>query len=455
MFFTSSNPATETEFAKHRALDTKDVFDTVSRANDGQKIWGRRPLEERAEILRRLANILERDITDVATLITHEMGKPITQSIAEVQKCAVVCRYMADAALHVLAPELQAIDGATATITYEPLGVILAIMPWNFPLWQFFRFAAPALIAGNSILVKHAPSTWGSAVKAVAMCHEAGVPIEVVQCLLVEVHRVEAVIIDPRVHAVTFTGSTAGGLAVAEAAGRALKKCVLELGGNDAYIVCNDANLDVAVDACVASRCNNSGQSCIAAKRFLVHESVIEEFASRVAKRFDALVVGDPMDPATEIGPLATKDLRNNLLDQILDALDKGAYLSTKRQINETPEIGHYLCPVLLSGVSLDSRLFTEETFGIAIGVFPFSTDEEAVKLANNSQYGLGAAVFSADESRAKQIAARIDCGMVAINDYVRSDVRLPFGGKKMSGYGRELGVAGMREFVNIKVIHG
>ncbi len=455
MFFTSINPATETQFAKHRDLGTKDVFNTVGRANDGQKTWGRRPLEERAEILRRLADILDRETMDAATLITQEMGKPITQSIAEVQKCAAVCRYMADAALHALAPEPQALDGGKATITYEPLGVILAIMPWNFPLWQFFRFAAPALVAGNSILVKHAPSTWGSAVKAVAMCHEAGVPLEVVQCLLVEVHRVEGVILDPRVHAVTFTGSTAGGLAVAEAAGRAMKKCVLELGGNDAYIVCNDADLDVTVNACVASRCNNGGQSCIAAKRFIVHESVIKEFTFRVARRFDALVVGDPMDPATDIGPMATRDLRNNLLDQILDALDKGAYLATKRHVNETPDIGHYLCPVLLSEVPLDSRLFTEETFGIASGVFQFSTDEEAIELANNSQYGLGAAVFSADEARARSIVSRIECGVVAINDYVRSDPRLPFGGKKMSGYGRELGIAGLREFVNIKVIHG
>ncbi|MBL0322577.1 MAG: NAD-dependent succinate-semialdehyde dehydrogenase [Ignavibacteria bacterium] len=453
MRFTSINPASEDVVASFGEMDPKDVHDMVGRAYTEQKIWAQCSFEHRARIVSRLADILMRDIEVSAALITQEMGKPIGQSRSEILKCAETCRYIAALAPTALATEELLIDGSVADITYAPLGVVVAIMPWNFPFWQFFRFAAPALMAGNGIILKHAPSTFGCAINIVEVCREAGIPDDLVQCVMIDVPQIEVLIGDARVRAVTFTGSTRGGEAVAQIAGRHIKKVVLELGGNDAYIVCDDADLGVAVDACVVGRCLNAGQSCIAAKRFIVHASIADEFTKRVAARFDAMVVGDPMDPATEIGPIARADLRDTLLDQLQHSMMEGARQVTKRSVNDIPKRGFYVPPVLIDNITTQSRLFREEVFGPVASVIAFNSDEEAVELANDSRYGLGAAVFSQDLDRARALAERIECGMVAINDFVRSDMRLPFGGTRYSGYGRELGVAGVREFTNIKVI--
>lgn len=453
MRFTSIDPATEDVVASFDETDPKDVHHMVGRAYNEQFIWAKCSLEHRAGIVARLADILMRDIEVSATLITREMGKPIGQSRSEILKCAETCRYIASLASPALATEELHVDGSHAEITYAPLGVVVAIMPWNFPFWQFFRFAAPALMAGNGIILKHAPSTFGCALQIVDLCREAGIPQDLVQSVMINVPQVEDLIGDPRVRAVTFTGSTRGGQAVAQIAGRHIKKVVLELGGNDAYIVCEDADLQLAIDACVVGRCLNAGQSCIAAKRFLVHASIVAEFTERMAARFDAMVVGDPMDPATEIGPIARADLRNTLLDQIHHSLMEGARQVTNRTMNDVPQKGWYVPPTLIDTITTDSKLFREEVFGPVASVIAFDSDEHAVKLANDSRYGLGAAVFSQDLDRARALATRIECGMVAINDFVRSDMRLPFGGVRDSGYGRELGVAGLREFTNIKVI--
>ncbi len=453
MIFTTTNPATEEVIATYCETDPLDVLDMIGGAEYEQMIWAKRSIEYRARIVKRLAEILIRDMEESAQLITEEMGKPIGQSRSEILKCAETCRFIAELARVALSSEEQEIEGARATITYAPLGVVVAIMPWNFPFWQFIRFAAPALMAGNGILLKHAPNTLGCALKLVAMCREAGVPKELVQCFLIDVVRVETLIGDTRVRAVTFTGSTTGGQAVSQLAARHVKKTVLELGGNDAYIVCNDADLNVTVEACVVARCLNAGQSCVAAKRFLVHSSLYEEFTARVAERFDAMVVGDPMDPSTQIGPIARADLRDTLLEQIQHSLKQGATQATKRLVTDVPKRGFYVPPVLLSNVTTESKLFREEVFGPVAGVFSFRSDEHAIELANDSRYGLGAAVFSQDLDRARSLASEIESGMVSINDFVRSDMRLPFGGTKYSGYGRELGVAGLREFTNVKVI--
>jgi succinate-semialdehyde dehydrogenase/glutarate-semialdehyde dehydrogenase len=333
------------------------------------------------------------------------------------------------------------------------MGVVLAIMPWNFPLWQFIRFAAPALLAGNAVVLKHAPNVMASAELMVSLLHQAGVPADLVQSVRVDENAVADMIADPRIRAVTFTGSTRGGSAVAALAGAAVKKSILELGGNDPYIICDDADVARAVDACVRGRMVNSGQSCIAAKRFLVHASIYDDVVARLAQAFDALRVGDPLDEATDIGPMARRDLRDGLLGQVDRSVAQGARIATRRTAAQMPAHGWYVAPMLLVGASTTSPLFREELFGPVAGVWSFTTDAEAIALANDSRYGLAAAVFTHDASRASAIAAQLQCGTVAVNDFVRSDMRLPFGGVKDSGYGRELGVVGMREFTSIKVL--
>ena len=388
-----------------------------------------------------------------ARIITQEMGKPLAQSRAEIDKCAGVCRHMASIAPHVLADEVIEAGFRQSRVTYEPLGVILSIMPWNFPLWQFFRFAAPALVAGNGVLLKHAPTTMGSALFAERLCHEAGLPPGLVSALLIDVPEVEHVIANPLVAAVTFTGSTRAGRSVAQIAARHIKPAVLELGGSDAYIVLDDADMDVAVEACVAGRLLNAGQSCIGAKRYVVHRSLHDEFTARVAKRFDAAVVGSPLDELTEVGPIAREDLRDVLLDQVRRAIDHGARRVTQRNPEDVPAGGWYVPPMLLIGVDPSNPAFREELFGPVATVTVFDTDHEAIALANDTEYGLGNAVFTRDADRAQRVAECLESGTVFINDFVRSHAALPFGGIKASGYGRELGRWGMLEFVNVKNI--
>lgn len=429
------------------------VHAVLATAHTASCTWSATSHTSRREIVERIADVLDALRDELAHMMTVEMGKPLSQARAEVDKCSAACRYLASVAATTLASEWIDIDGARAELRYDPMGVVLAIMPWNFPLWQFIRFAAPAILAGNAVVLKHAPNVMGSAELMVSALHEAGVPFDLVQHLRIDETAVARVIADPRIRAVTFTGSTRGGSAVAALAGAAVKKTILELGGNDPYIVFGDADIAAAVEACVRGRMVNSGQSCIAAKRFLVHASVLGEVTERLAAAFDALRVGDPMDDATEIGPLARRDLRDGLLDQVERSLALGARVLTHRSQSDMPVNGWYVAPMLLTDASQESPLFREELFGPVAGVWSFTTDEEAVAMANDSRYGLAAAVFTQDSERASRIAAQLQCGTVAINDFVRSDVRLPFGGVKESGYGRELGTIGLREFTSIKVI--
>ncbi len=429
------------------------VHAVLATAHTASCTWSATSHTSRREIVERIADVLDALRDELAHMMTVEMGKPLSQARAEVDKCSTACRYLASVAATTLASEWIDIDGARAELRYDPMGVVLAIMPWNFPLWQFIRFAAPAILAGNAVVLKHAPNVMGSAELMVSALHEAGVPVDLVQHLRIDETAVARVIADPLIRAVTFTGSTRGGSAVAALAGAAVKKTILELGGNDPYIVFGDADIAAAVEACVRGRMVNSGQSCIAAKRFLVHASVLGEVTERLAAAFDALRVGDPMDEATEIGPLARRDLRDGLLDQVERSLALGARVLTHRSQSDMPANGWYVAPMLLTDASQESPLFREELFGPVAGVWSFTTDEEAVAMANDSRYGLAAAVFTQDSERATRIAAQLQCGTVAINDFVRSDVRLPFGGVKDSGYGRELGTIGLREFTSIKVI--
>lgn len=429
------------------------VHAVLATAHTASCTWSATSHTSRREIVERIADVLDALRDELAHMMTVEMGKPLSQARAEVDKCSTACRYLASVAATTLASEWIDIEGARAELRYDPMGVVLAIMPWNFPLWQFIRFAAPAILAGNAVVLKHAPNVMGSAELMVSALHEAGVPVDLVQHLRIDETAVARVIADPRIRAVTFTGSTRGGSAVAALAGAAVKKTILELGGNDPYIVFGDADIAAAVEACVRGRMVNSGQSCIAAKRFLVHASVLGEVTDRLAAAFDALSVGDPMDDATEIGPLARRDLRDGLLDQVERSLALGARVLTHRSQSDMPVNGWYVAPMLLTDASQESPLFREELFGPVAGVWSFTTDEEAVAMANDSRYGLAAAVFTQDSERASRIAAQLQCGTVAINDFVRSDVRLPFGGVKDSGYGRELGTIGLREFTSIKVI--
>jgi len=429
------------------------VLRIIASAADAQHAWSEQSVADRVSVVVRLANVLDEYRDKAAEQITLEMGKPLSQARAEVEKCASVCRYMAIIAPSVLADEAINAGFRESCVRAEPLGLILSIMPWNFPMWQFFRFAAPALLAGNGVLLKHAPSTMGCALLAVDICRKAGIPEGLVSALLIDVPQVESVIAHPLVSAVTFTGSTKGGRSVAELAGRNIKRTVLELGGSDAYVVLDDADLDVAVNACVTGRLLNAGQSCIGAKRYLVHSSLHDEFVERTAHRFDAAIIGHPMDAATEVGPLARADLRQTLLDQVSESLLKGARRATHRSQDDVPSSGWYVPPMLLVNVDSANPAFREELFGPVATVTPFDTDVEAVRLANDSVYGLGAAVFSKDHARARSIADRLHVGTVFINDFVRSHSALPFGGVKQSGYGRELGRWGMLEFVNIKNI--
>lgn len=453
MKIASVNPATGEAVATYDEHSAEHVHRVLEFAHRAQCAWSQSSPSLRRDTAIRIADELAATREELATMITTEMGKPIQQARAEVDKCVATCHYLASIADDVLRSEWIDVDGARAELRYESMGVVIAIMPWNFPLWQFVRFAIPAMLAGNAVVLKHAPNVMGSAGLMVSVLHRAGVSEDLVQHLCVQESAVAAIIADPRIRAVTFTGSTRGGSAVAALAGAAVKKSILELGGNDPYIICDDADVAHAVECCVRGRMVNSGQSCVAAKRFLVHASIVDEVTQRLATAFDALRVGDPMDDATEIGPMARRDLRDGLLDQVERSVALGARIVTRRTLADVPVHGWYVAPMLLVDAPVESPLYREELFGPVAGVWSFTTDDQAIAMANDSRYGLAAAVFTQDGARASYVASQLHCGMVTVNDFVRSDMRLPFGGVKDSGYGRELGTIGLREFTSIKVI--
>ncbi len=410
--------------------------------------WREQSFPVRAHGLNAAARLLDDRQADLARLMAEEMGKPVKQGRAEAAKCAAVCRFYAEQGAGMLAPA----EREDAILLYQPLGPVLAIMPWNFPLWQAFRFAAPALMAGNTILLKHASNVSGCAKVIVSLVAEAFGRDDLIQAVFLPGKEVEPLIADPRVRAVTFTGSTEAGRQVAAAAGKHLKKSVLELGGSDPYLVLDDADLPAAAKICAAARMVNGGQSCIAAKRFLVAAAVHNEFVDLLAKELSAYVPGDPLDDATLLGPMARADLRNEVHGQVQDSIAAGAVLVCGGKIPELRDRPYYPA-TLLTDVRPGMRVFDEETFGPVAAVVKVADDDEAIRLANLTPFGLGAAVFSGNPARAREVATRIESGTVAVNAQVVSDPRFPFGGVKDSGWGRELGVEGIREFLNVKTL--
>jgi succinate-semialdehyde dehydrogenase / glutarate-semialdehyde dehydrogenase len=409
------------------------------------------PLSHRALCMRKLANLLDQETAELATLITAEMGKPITQARAEILKCASVCRYYAEHARRILAPEPVETEATDTYVRWDPLGVVLAVMPWNFPFWQVFRFLAPALMAGNVGLLKHASNVPQCALAIEALVRRAGFPRGTLQALLIDAGQVEAVLAEDRVAAVTVTGSESAGRAIAAQAGWLIKKCVLELGGSDPFIVMASADLDEAIDAAVRARCINTGQSCIAAKRFIVADSIYDEFEAGFVAGMDAMKIGDPMREDTEIGPLATVAQVEEVDAQVQAAVRAGARVLTGGE--RMHGAGNYYEPTVLAGVPCKSAVYREEIFGPVAMLFRVRDIDEAVALANDTPFGLGASVWTHSEGEQRRFVAELECGSVFVNAPVASDPRLPFGGIKRSGYGRELSAAGMREFLNAKTV--
>lgn len=446
------NPATGVTIKEYDEMTPEDVARAVEAAHTAFLSWRRTQLAERAGLMHAAAQVLREQTDEYAILMASEMGKPVTQGRAEVEKCAWVCDYYAESAESFLRPELVATDASKSFVTFLPLGVVLAVMPWNFPLWQVFRFAAPALMAGNAGVLKHASNVPGCALAIEDVFSKAGFPADIFRTLLVGSSQVNAIIENPHVKAVTLTGSTPAGKAVARKSGEMLKKTVLELGGSDPYLILEDADLDTAVSTCVASRLLNSGQSCINAKRFLVVEPLKDSFEKLFVERMRAQVVGDPLEEDTEVGPQARTDLRDELHEQVALSIAKGARCLLGGEVPNGP--GAYYPPTILTNVTRGMPAYDEELFGPVAAIIPVRDEAEAIEIANDSSFGLGAAVFTRDAARGERIAAEeLDAGACFVNSFVKSDPRLPFGGIKESGYGRELSHYGIKEFVNIKTV--
>ncbi len=448
----SINPATGQVLAEYPEHGPEDIQAILAANRLACRCFSNWNFEDRAASLHKVAAILEARRTELARLITLEMGKPLAEARREIGRCVLVCKYYADNTACLLAPERPVPGPRDTQVVFEPLGPVLAIMPWNFPFWQVIRSAAPALMAGNSFLLKHAPTVTGCALMLEEIFASAGLPQDLFRTLVTPEANVAAVIADPRVRAVTLTGSCRAGEAVAAMAGRALKKVVLELGGSDPFIVLGDADLDQAVSTAVAARFYNAGQTCISAKRFLVARSVARTFEEKLARAVAALTVGDPMAADTLIGPMAREDLRLAVEEQVAQAVASGARVLLPGGRLEGP--GFFFAPVVLAGVRPGMRVFEEEVFGPVASITTFSEEADALRLANATPYGLGASVWTANLSRGRKLAGLLEAGTVAVNALVKSDPRLPFGGVKRSGFGRELGRYGLLEFVNIKTIH-
>jgi len=447
----SVNPATGQIVRAFTPLSEAELDARIQRAVDTYRRYRRTPVAERTRLLLKAAEILEADKEKFGRLMVLEMGKTLKAAVEEAVKCAWGCRYYAENAERFLAEDVVQTNATRSYIAYQPIGPILAVMPWNFPFWQVFRFAAPALAAGNVGLLKHASNVPQCALAIEEIFHRAGFPDGCFQALLIETEHVRRVIEDPRVMAVTLTGSTGAGSAVASTAGKQIKKSVLELGGSDPFIVTPSADLEAASRTAVKARTINNGQSCIAAKRFIAVGAIADEFERRLVAGMRSLVVGDPMDPATDIGPLANEAQVKTLTDQVERSVRAGARLLTGGHPLDRP--GYYFAPGVLTNISPDSSAYREEVFGPIALLFRARDIDEAIHIANDSTFGLGASAWTSDERERDRFIGELEAGMVFINGMVASDPRLPFGGIKESGYGRELSIYGMREFVNIKTV--
>ncbi|MDP9040279.1 MAG: NAD-dependent succinate-semialdehyde dehydrogenase [Acidobacteriota bacterium] len=451
MAIQSLNPATGDVERTFPALTQEALLQKIGLAEIAFTDYLEVPLAHRALCMRKLAYLLESNTVELASLITGEMGKPATEARAEIAKCALVCRYYADNAAAILAPEPVDVAPNTAHVQWDPLGIVLAVMPWNFPFWQVFRFLAPALMAGNVGLLKHASNVPQCALAIEALVRRAGFPRGTFQTLLMDAAQVETAIADERIAAVTVTGSEAAGRAIAAQAGWFLKKSVLELGGSDPFIVMPSSDLEAAVEAAVRARCINSGQSCIAAKRFLVADAIYDSFEPRFVARMQAVKVGDPTLDSTEVGPLSSSAQLAEIEGQVQAAVRAGARVLTGGQ--RIAGRGNFFQPTVLTGVPRTAAVYREEMFGPVAMLFRVRDVDEAIELANDTPYGLAASVWTRNHLEQRRFATELQCGAVFINAPVASDARLPFGGIKRSGYGRELSAAGMREFLNAKTV--
>jgi len=453
MSIVAVNPATGETIKTYDEMSPDQAKNAVEKSHHAYLFWRKTSFSERSSLMRQAAQVLRDNVEEYARVMALEMGKPIRDGRSETEKCAWVCDYYADNADKFLARETIETDASRSFVSYQPLGVVLAVMPWNFPFWQVFRFAAPALMAGNGGVLKHASNVPGCALAIEDVFRKAGFPEHIFRTLLIGSKQVDAIIENPLVKAVTLTGSTPAGRAVAKKAGDMLKKTVLELGGSDPYVILDDADVPAAAITCVTSRLINSGQSCIAAKRFVVVESVRKQFEDLYVRYMRAKKMGDPLQEDTDVGPQARHDLRDDLHRQVFESIKKGAKCLLGGEIPKKK--GAYYPPTVLTDVKRGMPAYEEELFGPVAAIIPAKDEADAIRIANDSVFGLGAAVFTRDHSKGERIAEfEIEAGCCFVNSFVKSDPRLPFGGIKESGYGRELSYFGIREFVNIKTVY-
>ena len=442
------NPATGEILKTYTLLSESEITSKIQNSQTAFQDWKKTSFAKRSELFRKLSILLKKKEQELATLMTQEMGKPITQGKSEIEKCAWLCDFYAEKAEEFLSPVVKESDGSEAYVRYDPLGVILAVMPWNFPFWQVFRFAVPSLMAGNVGLLKHSSTSFGCGEAMESLFLEAGFPKNVFQNLLISGKQVKQVLENDYVKAATLTGSEAAGSSVAEIAGKNIKKTVLELGGSDPFIVLKDADIKTAAKTAVKARTQNSGQSCIAAKRFIIVKEVYEQFVEEFKNEMAKLKMGDPMDEKTDVGCQAREDLAKELEKQVNKSVEKGAKIILGGKRN-----GAFYQPTILVDVKEGMPAFDDELFGPIASVIKAENETHAIELANNSEFGLGSSLWTSDMEKARKLASQIESGSVFINGMVKSDPRLPFGGIKKSGYGRELAINGIHEFVNIKTV--
>ncbi|MBN2237711.1 MAG: NAD-dependent succinate-semialdehyde dehydrogenase [Bacteroidales bacterium] len=443
-----SNGVLLQEFVEHNNVEAEQIINAVE--SDWQN-WKESSFEQRKSLMLNAAQVLRSEKLKLARMISLEMGKPISEALAEVEKSAWVCDYYANEASKILADELIVSDASKSFVSFHPIGIVLAVMPWNFPYWQVFRFAAPALMAGNAAVLKHASNVQGCAFAIEKVFQKAGFPSNLFRNLSIKNTQVEAIIQNPKIKATTLTGSEYAGSKVAMTSGKEIKKSVLELGGADAFIVLADADIQKAAKVAVQARMLNNGQSCIAAKRFIINKKILDEFLIYLNREIDQLKIGDALAENTQVGPLARADLREEIHAQVMQTLKEGATLV--RGGKDIPGAGYYYEPTIITNLKPNMKLYYEESFGPVFSIFSFESEQEAIQIANDSEFGLGGSLWTKDLKKGERLARQIESGGIFINGMTKSDPRLPFGGIKKSGYGRELSHYGIKEFVNIKTI--